>query len=75
MKKGTMKEHIEKINKVARENFDMAKGMLEMLNELCGTKFGWLNRRVVIFECPDGSTAEKYAHCHDALCSYYDCVK
>lgn len=42
--------------------------MLEMLNEICGTKFGWLAKRVVIFENPNGSTAEKYAHCHDAAC-------
>lgn len=61
-----MKERIQKINEVAQENFEKAQGMLEMLNEICGTKFGWLAKRVVIFENPNGSTAEKYAHCHDA---------
>lgn len=61
-----MKERIKHINEVAQENFDKAQGMLEMLNEICGTKFGWLNKRVVFFENPDASTAEKYAHAHDA---------
>lgn len=63
-----MKERIRKINTVAQENFDKAQGMLEMLNEVCGTNFGWLNKRVVIFENPNASTGEKYAHCHDAVC-------
>lgn len=61
-----MKERIKHINEVAQENFDKAQGMLEMLNEICGTKFGWLNKRVVFFENPNASTAEKYAHVHDA---------
>ena len=61
-----MKERIKHINEVAQENFDKAQGMLEMLNEICGTKFGWLNKRVVFFENPDASVAEKYAHVHDA---------
>lgn len=61
-----MKERIKHINEVAQENFDKAQGMLEMLNEICGTKFGWLNKRVVFFENPNASTAEKYAHAHDA---------
>lgn len=61
-----MKERIKHINEVAQENFDKAQGMLEMMNEIFGTKFGWLKRRVVIFENPDASVAERYAHCHDA---------
>lgn len=59
-----MKELIYKINH--EENFDKAQGMLEMFNAIYGTKFGFLNKRVVIFENPDASTAEKYAKCHDA---------
>lgn len=59
-----MKELIEKINH--EENFDKAQGMLEMLNAVYGTKFGFLNKRVVRFENPEASTCEKYAHCHDA---------
>lgn len=61
-----MKERIRKINKTAQENFDKAQGMLETLNDICGTKFGWPGGRVVIFENPDASVAEKYAHAHDA---------
>lgn len=61
-----MKERINKINEVAQENFDKAQGMLDMLNEICGTQFGFLNKRVVRFENPNGSVAERYAHCHDA---------
>lgn len=56
---------IANINAVAKENWEKAQGMLDMLNELAGTKFGWLNKRVVRFENPDGSTAERYANAHD----------
>lgn len=59
-----MKELISKINH--EENWDKAQGMLDMLNAVYGTKYGFLNKRVVRFDSPDGSTAEKYAHCHDA---------
>ena len=62
-----MKERIDNINRVAAVNFDRAQGMLDMLNDIYGTRFGWLNRRVVIFENPDAGTAAKYAHCHDAF--------
>lgn len=62
----TMKERIYNINEVAQENWEKAKGMLDMLNDICGTKYGWLKKRVVIFDNPDGSTAEKYSSCHDA---------
>lgn len=59
-----MKELISKINH--EENWDKAQGMLEMLNSVYGAQYGFLNKRVVRFDNPDGSTAEKYAHCHDA---------
>ena len=62
----TMKERIENINKVAQSDFNKAQGMLEMLNELCGTRYGWLAKRVVRFDDPDASTCFKYAHAHDA---------
>ena len=62
-----MKERINKINETAVENFEKAKGMLEMFNDIYGTQYGFLGKRVVIFENPDGSVAEKYAHCHDAV--------
>ena len=59
-----MKELIYKINH--EENWEKAQGMLEMLNLRYGTQFGFLNKRVVRFENPNGSVAERYAHCHDA---------
>lgn len=59
-----MKELIYKINH--EDNFDKKQGMLEMLNMIYGTRFGLLWGRVVRFENPDASTAEKYAHVHDA---------
>ena len=59
-----MKELIYKINH--EENWEKAQGMLEMLNAIYGTKYGFLAKRVVRFEDPDGSVAERYAHCHDA---------
>ena len=62
----TLKEAIKKINNVAYDNFEVAEGMLEIVNDIMGTKFGWLNRRVVIFDNPDASIEEKYAHCKDA---------
>ena len=71
----TMKETISKINKVAIDNFEVAEGMLEVVNDIMGTKFGWLNRRVVIFDNPDASTAEKYAHCHDAMAVCHDAME
>lgn len=60
-----MKELIQMINNA--ENFDQAKGMLKMLNAIYGTQYGLLGQRVVRFDNPDGSVAEKYASCHDAL--------
>lgn len=54
----TLKETIKKINHVAYDNFEVAEGMLEIVNDIMGTKFGWLNRRVVIFDNPDASIEE-----------------
>ena len=65
-----MVEKNRKINEVAQENFDRAQGMLDMLNEFTGLKLGWLAKRVVVFDNPDGSVAEKYASCHDAVTAY-----
>ncbi len=47
------------------ENFERAQGMLKMLNAICGTRYGFLSGRVVRFENPDGSVAERFKHCHD----------
>lgn len=61
-----MKELVYKINH--EENFEKAQGMLEMLNTIYGTQYGFLRKRVVRFENPEGSTAEKYANAHDLYC-------
>lgn len=50
------------------ENYDKAEGMLQMLNAIYGTQYGLLNRRVVRFDNPCGSLAEKYSGCYDLLC-------
>lgn len=61
----TMKERVKEINDTAQENFEKAEGMLEMFNDIYGTQYGWLNKRVVWFEKPEASTCEKYKNVHD----------
>lgn len=65
MKKLSKKE-IQIINEVAAVDFPKASAMLGGANMVLGTKYGFLNKRVVFFDKPNGSTAEKYAHAHDA---------
>lgn len=65
----TRKEVIQAINLVAKANFEVAHAMLEGWNYHWGTAYGWFNKRVVIFDNPNGTVAEKYAHFHDA--EYY----
>lgn len=60
------KEIIAKLNTIAKEDFTKAKIMLEGINLALGTEYGWLNKRVVFFDNPNSSTAEKYAHSYDA---------
>ena len=60
------KNQIETLNKTAKADFPKAQAMLEGMNMVLGTQYGWLAGRVVWFENPNGSTAEKYAHAHDA---------
>ena len=67
----TRKEVIQAINLVAKVNFEVADAMLEGWNYHWGTAYGWLNKRVVIFDNPNATVAEKYSHCHDAE-SYID---
>lgn len=62
--KPTLKELIAKINN--ETDWEKAQGMLEMLNLIYRTKFGFLNKRVVYFDEPDLSTCYKYMNCHDA---------
>ena len=60
-----MLERIRKINEEAQVNWEKAQGMLEMLNEICGTQYGWWAKRVVKFRKPNGTVAERYAHIND----------
>lgn len=60
------KDVISKLNTIAREDFDKARAMLDGINLALGTKYGWLNKRVVFFDNPDASTTEKYSTVHDA---------
>lgn len=60
------KEMISELNNIAQENFEKAKAMLDGINMVLGTKYGWLNKRVVFFDEPDASTCIKYRNAHDA---------
>ena len=59
------KEMIGKLNNMAAENFEKAQAMLDGINMVLGTEYGWLNRRVVFFD-DMSSVARKYATAHDA---------
>ena len=62
----TRKEILQAINILANVNFEVAEAMLDECNGHWGTAYGWLNKRVVFFDDPNASVAQKYAHCHDA---------
>lgn len=59
------KEMIGKLNNMATENFEKAQAMLDGINMVLGTEYGWLNKRVVFFE-DTSSVAREYATAHDA---------
>ncbi len=60
------KETIRKINEIAQDDFHRAQAMLEGINIVLDTKYGWLNKRIVFFDEPDAPTCIKYRHAHDA---------
>ena len=62
----TKKDLIQAVNLVAKANFEVAQMMLNGLNEHWGTAYGWLNKRVVIFDNPHAGVAAEYARGHDA---------
>ena len=66
------KDLIQALNIVAKVNFEVAQAILDECNRYWGAAYGWLNKRVVIFDDPNASVAEKYAHCHDAECHIGD---
>lgn len=57
---------IEELNAIAQEDFERANAMLEGINLVMNTKYGWLNKRVVFFDESGSSTCIKYRHAHDA---------
>lgn len=61
------REMIDKLNEIAEENFEKAQAMLEGINLVLGTEYGWLAKRVVFFDdITTSSVAAKYASVHDA---------
>lgn len=60
------KEQIKELNKIASEDFERAQAMLDGINLILGTTYGWLAKRVVFFD-DTSSTARMYATAHDAL--------
>lgn len=60
------KAQVSTLNKIAQIDFQKAQAMLDGINLVLDTQYGWLAKRVVWFENPNGSVAEKYAHPHDA---------
>ena len=60
-----MLNRVDAINRISCGNIETGEIILAMFNELYGTRFGFLAERVVRFDNPDGSVAERYAHCHD----------
>lgn len=59
------KELFSTLNEVAKTDFDRAKAMLDGINLVLGTKYGWLCQRVTYFD-DDSTIASKYATAHDA---------
>lgn len=58
-------EMVHKLNEVAQSDFEHARVLLNSLNEVCGTEYGWLDKRVVYSDAPRSHTADYYANCHD----------
>ena len=61
------KDQVIALNNMAQTNWERAQGMLDGMNAILGTKYGWLAKEVVWFEEPDADTARKYAAAHSAI--------
>lgn len=59
-------ETVSKLNRTAMEDFEKAQAMIEGINMVLGTEYGFLNKRVVFFD-DTSSVARKYATAHDAM--------
>lgn len=57
---------ISKLNDIAQEDLQKAMAMLDGINLVLDTKYGWMCSRVVYFDNPDDSTCMKYRGVHDA---------
>lgn len=61
------KAQVKTLNEIAKTNFQKAQAMLDGINLVLGTDYGWLAKEVVWFETHDKeNVAERYAHVHDA---------
>lgn len=60
------KEQIKMLNEIASTDFEKAKAMLDGINMVLGTNYGWVAARVVFFD-DTSSTAKMYATAHDAM--------
>ena len=60
MKDKMTKKQLGELNALARTNFSKAVGMLEGINFVLGTNYGWLNKRVVL-KSSDGKFHDAWA--------------
>lgn len=44
------KEMVSKLNELAQQDFEKARAMLDGINMVLGTRFEWLNKRVVFVD-------------------------
>lgn len=54
------KKQLSELNALARTDFSKAVGMLEGINFVLGTNYGWLNKRVVL-KSSDGKFHDAWA--------------
>ena len=60
------KRIISKLNEIALDDFERADAMLDGVNLVLGTQYGWLKKRVVFFDNPNVLACDKYKNVHDA---------
>ena len=60
IKKTMTKKQLSELNALARTDFSKAVGMLEGINFVLGTNYGWLNKRVVL-KSSDGKYHDAWA--------------
>lgn len=58
--KNMTKQQLSELNALARQDFNRAVGMLEGINFVLGTKYGWINKRVVL-KSSDGKYHDAWA--------------